>query len=61
LAEGHIAAVIEEFARGPVVASDVFDGYGYGRAPVDFLHDAPLSEWRNRGPLNEEKQRAGAG
>ena len=41
--EGHMAAVIEEFARGPVVASDTFDGYGYGRAPVDFLHDAPLA------------------
>ena len=41
--DGHMAAVIEEFARGPVVASDTFDGYGYGRAPVDFLHDAPLA------------------
>jgi hypothetical protein len=41
--EGHMAAVIEEFARGPVAASDVFDGYGYGRAPVDFLHDAPIA------------------
>jgi hypothetical protein len=36
--EGHMAAVIAEFAGGPVVASDVFD-YGYGTAPHDFLHD----------------------
>src|SRR5262249_38661355 len=40
--EGHMAAVIGECARGPVVASDVFD-YGYGTAPHDFLHDAPLT------------------
>ena len=40
--EGHMAAVIAEFARGPVVASDVFS-YGYGTAPHDFLHDAPLT------------------
>jgi hypothetical protein len=25
-----------------LAASDVFDGYGYGRASVDFLNDAPL-------------------
>jgi hypothetical protein len=36
-----MAAVIEEFAQGPVVASDVFE-YGYGSAPVDFLTHPPL-------------------
>jgi len=41
--EGHMAAVIAEFARDPVVASDVFS-YGYGTAPQDFLHDIPLTE-----------------
>ena len=40
--EGHMAAVIAEFARGPVVASDVFS-YGHGTAPHDFLHNAPLA------------------
>jgi len=40
--EGHMAAVIGEFARGPIVASDIFN-YGYGTAPHDFLHDKPLS------------------
>jgi hypothetical protein len=39
--DGIMAAVIEEFVRGPVVASDLFD-YGYGTAPVDFLTHAPL-------------------
>jgi hypothetical protein len=36
-----MAAVITEFARKRVFASDVFD-YGYGTAPHDFLHDDPL-------------------
>jgi hypothetical protein len=36
-----VAAVIEECARGPVVASDLF-GYGYGTALVDFLTQKPL-------------------
>jgi hypothetical protein len=40
--EGHMAAVICEFAREAVIASDVFD-YGYGVAPLDFLFDAPLA------------------
>lgn len=34
--EGHMAAVIAEFASMPVIATDIFD-YGYGTAPVDFL------------------------
>jgi hypothetical protein len=34
--EGHMAAVIAEFADAPVIATDIFD-YGYGTAPVDFL------------------------
>jgi hypothetical protein len=44
--EGHMAAVIEEFASAPVTASDVFD-YGYGLAPLDFLHYSPAArpEW----------------
>jgi hypothetical protein len=41
--EGHMAAVIAEFARSPVVASDVYS-YGHGTSPHDFLHDAPLTE-----------------
>lgn len=41
--EGHMAAVIAEFARGPVTASDIFQ-YGYGTAPHDFLHDDPLTK-----------------
>jgi hypothetical protein len=41
--EGHMAAVIEEFARDPVIASDIFD-YGFGSAPHDFLHDDPLAQ-----------------
>jgi hypothetical protein len=41
--EGHMAAVIEEFARDPVIASDIFE-YGYGTAPHDFLHDDPLAQ-----------------
>jgi hypothetical protein len=43
--EGHMAAVIAEFAPC-VVASDIFS-YGYGTAPHDFLHDAPLraADW----------------
>jgi len=40
--EGHMAAVISEFARAPVVASDIY-AYGYGTAPHDFLHDDPLA------------------
>ena len=41
--DGIMAAVIEEYARGPVVASDIFD-CGYGIAPVDFLlNDPPLT------------------
>jgi hypothetical protein len=39
--EGHMAAAIAEFARQPVIASDVY-GYGYGVARVDFLFDPPL-------------------
>jgi hypothetical protein len=38
--EGHMAAVIAEFAGSSVIASDIFD-YGYGVVPVDFLFDAP--------------------
>jgi hypothetical protein len=41
--EGHMAAVIAEFARGPVIASDIFD-YGYGTAPHDFRYDEPLTK-----------------
>jgi hypothetical protein len=41
--EGHMAAVIAEFAREPVIASDIFQ-YGYGTAPHDFLHDEPLTK-----------------
>jgi hypothetical protein len=41
--QGHMAAVIAEFAQEPVIASDVFD-YGYGTAPHDFLHDDPLTK-----------------
>jgi hypothetical protein len=41
--EGHLAAVIAEFARQPVIASDIFD-YGYGTAPHDFLHNDPLTK-----------------
>jgi hypothetical protein len=39
--EGHMAAVIAEFAGSFVMASDIFD-YGYGIAPVDFLSDPHL-------------------
>src|ERR1700738_1756283 len=39
--EGHMSAVIEEFAGSYVVASDVFD-YGFGQVPVDFIHNEPL-------------------
>ena len=44
--EGHMAEVVAEFARGQVVASDIFD-YGYGQAPIDFVNDEPLArpEW----------------
>jgi hypothetical protein len=44
--EGHMAETIAEFASGQVVASDIFD-YGYGQAPLDFLHDEPIvrPEW----------------
>ena len=46
--EGHMAAVMAEWARH-VVASDVFD-YGYGRGVVDFLDPAaggvfPPCDW----------------
>jgi hypothetical protein len=37
-----MAAVITEFARGLVTASDIFQ-YGYG-TPHDFLHDEPLTK-----------------
>jgi hypothetical protein len=40
--EGHMADVIGEFCTTRPIASDVFD-YGYGQAPVDFLHDEPIS------------------
>lgn len=40
--EGHMAAVIAEFAHSPVLASDVYS-YGYGTAPHDFLHADPLT------------------
>jgi hypothetical protein len=40
--EGLMAEVMAEFASGQVIASDIFD-YGYGHAPVDFLHDEPLA------------------
>jgi hypothetical protein len=39
--EGHMAAVIAEFASS-TTASDIFD-YGYGVVPVDFLFDAPAA------------------
>jgi hypothetical protein len=38
---GHMTEVIAEFASGQTIGSDIFD-YGYGQAPVDFLHDEPL-------------------
>ena len=41
--EGHVAAVIAEFAGSPVLASDIYS-YGYGTAPHDFLHDDPLTQ-----------------
>jgi hypothetical protein len=41
--EGHMAAVIAEFAREPMTASDIFN-YGYGIAPHDFLYDDPLTK-----------------
>jgi len=41
--EGHMAAVIAEFARSQVTASDIYS-YGYGTTPHDFLHDAPLTK-----------------
>jgi hypothetical protein len=45
-AEGLMAEVTAEFASGQIIASDIFD-YGYGQAPIDFLHDEPLArpEW----------------
>jgi hypothetical protein len=45
-AEGLMAEVIAECAAGQVIASDIFD-YGFGQAPIDFLHDEPLArpEW----------------
>jgi hypothetical protein len=39
--EGHMAEVIAEFSHEPVIASDIFDGYGYGSAYLDFVHDQP--------------------
>jgi hypothetical protein len=42
--EGHMAAIIAEFAA-PVAASDVF-AYGYGLTPLDFLTDPPPSRPR---------------
>jgi hypothetical protein len=39
--EGHMAEVVAEFVGGQVIASDIFD-YGYGQAPIDFLHDEPI-------------------
>ncbi len=39
--EGHMAEVIDEFAQAPVTASDVFGGYGYGSAALDFVNDQP--------------------
>jgi hypothetical protein len=41
--EGHMAAVITEFARGAVTASDIFQ-YDYGTAPHDFVKDDPLTK-----------------
>ncbi len=41
--EGHMAAVITEFARGSVTSSDIF-AYGYGTAPHDFVNDDPLTK-----------------
>ena len=38
--EGHMAEVVTEFARGQVIASDIFN-YGYGQVH-DFLSDDPL-------------------
>jgi hypothetical protein len=38
--EGHMAAVIAEFTRSPVTASDLYN-YGFGSALHDFLHDDP--------------------
>ena len=45
--EGHMAAVIAEFAEEPVIASDIFDGHAYGIAPIDFVYDSPLvkADW----------------
>jgi hypothetical protein len=40
--EGHMAEVLTEFASDQVIGSDVFD-YGYGQAPIDFLHDEPIA------------------
>ena len=40
--EGHMAAVITEFACASVTASDIFQ-YGYGTAPHDFVNDDPLT------------------
>ena len=40
-------AVIAEFAGEPVIASDIFHGYAYGIAPIDFVYDSPLvkADW----------------
>jgi hypothetical protein len=50
--EGHMAAVISEFAGAPVIASDIFP-YGCGTAPYDFLHDSSLTvaDWIISNPL----------
>jgi hypothetical protein len=37
---GHMAEVIAEFAREPVIATDIFD-YGYGARLLDFLEERP--------------------
>jgi hypothetical protein len=41
--EGHMAALIKEFARKRTLASDIFN-YGYGAAPHDFVNDDPLTK-----------------
>jgi hypothetical protein len=39
---GHMAAVIAEFAREPVIASDIFD-YGFAAELIDFLDERQTS------------------
>jgi hypothetical protein len=41
--EGHMSAVLSEFAGKQVTASDIYP-YGVGVSPHDFLHDDPLIE-----------------